>query len=404
MKFNFLWGLTLLIIVSSAIYLSSNPELAAPVNQENLGGLGLNNNGSEDQIDFQGTPKLKKESKQAQFKEYELPKKEIIKSVDRKDTKNLLIKLNEPGLSFQEKRSLLFSLFDSEQDLDDLITFYHSSDDQKLKLQILRYLVRIGGVKAESFLRGEWFELTSNKQKLALIQALGEGSTNESFQFLKELYEDDKLSSKIKTNLAHSLLNYSGGDDYVFKSLENADDDLMRSILESMMEKNLIQNKEFLSGVIASDLVDIEVKQDMIQAVEPNSDEAYDLLLGIIKSPGNEELKIEALDKFHEIDEEEIDFTADLKNTLSTESSFEVRKAIYEALHLQDNLDVNFLLEKVIQEGDDETYLAGMQTIIHHLKLNGEDLSVIPLGEKNRVHDLANESQNEVARRLSEHL
>ncbi len=404
MKFNFLWGLTLLIIVSSAIYLSSNPELAAPVNQENLGGLGLNNNGSEDQIDFQGTSKLKKESKQAQFKEYELPKKEIIKSVDRKDTKNLLIKLNEPGLSFQEKRSLLFSLFGSEQDLDDLITFYHSSDDQKLKLQILRYLVRIGGVKAESFLRGEWFELTSNKQKLALIQALGEGSTNESFQFLKELYEDDKLSSKIKTNLAHSLLNYSGGDDYVFKSLENADDDLMRSILESMMEKNLIQNKEFLSGVIASDLVDIEVKQDMIQAVEPNSDEAYDLLLGIIKSPGNEELKIEALDKFHELDEEEIDFTADLKNTLSTESSFEVRKAIYEALHLQDNLDVNFLLEKVIQEGDDETYLAGMQTIIHHLKLNGEDLSVIPLGEKNRVHDLANESQNEVARRLSKHL
>ncbi len=404
MKFNFLWGLTLLIIVSSAIYLSSNPELAAPVNQENLGGLGLNNNGSEDQIDFQGTSKLKKESKQAQFKEYELPKKEIIKSVDRKDTKNLLIKLNEPGLSFQEKRSLLFSLFGSEQDLDDLITFYHSSDDQKLKLQILRYLVRIGGVKAESFLRGEWFELTSNKQKLALIQALGEGSTNESFQFLKELYEDDKLSSKIKTNLAHSLLNYSGGDDYVFKSLENADDDLMRSILESMMEKNLIQNKEFLSGVIASDLVDIEVKQDMIQAVEPNSDEAYDLLLGIIKSPGNEELKIEALDKFHELDEEEIDFTADLKNTLSTESSFEVRKAIYEALHLQDNLDVNFLLEKVIQEGDDETYLAGMQTIIHHLKLTGEDLSIIPLGEKNRVHDLANESQNEVARRLSKHL
>jgi hypothetical protein len=199
-------------------------------------------------------------------------------------------------------------------------------------------------------------------------------------------------------------LNYSGGDDYVFKSLENADDDLMRSILESMMEKNLIQNKEFLSGVIASDLVDIEVKQDMIQAVEPNSDEAYDLLLGIIKSPANEELKIEALDKFHELDEEEIDFTEDLKNTLSTESSFEVRKAIYEALHLQDNLDVNFLLEKVIQEGDDETYLAGMQTIIHHLKLTGDDLSIIPLGEKNRVHDLANESQNEVARRLSKHL
>ena len=224
------------------------------------------------------------------------------------------------------------------------------------------------------------------------------------FQFLKELYEDDKLSSKIKTNLAHSLLNYSGGDDYVFKSLENADDDLMRSILESMMEKNLIQNKEFLSGVITSDLVDIEVKQDMIQAVEPNSDEAYDLLLGIIKSPGNEELKIEALDKLHELDEEEIDFTEDLKNTLSTESSFEVRKAIYEALHLQDNLDVNFLLEKVIQEGDDETYLAGMQTIIHHLKLTGDDLSIIPLGEKNRVHDLANKSQNEVARRLSKHL
>ena len=152
MKFNFLWGLTLLIIVSSAIYMSSNPELVAPVNQENLGGLGLNNNGSEDQID-QGTPKLKKESKQAQFKEYGPPGNEIIKSVDRKDTKNLLIKLNEPGLSFQEKRSLLFSLFGSEQDLDDLITFYHSSDDQKLKLQILRYLVRIGGVKAESFLR-----------------------------------------------------------------------------------------------------------------------------------------------------------------------------------------------------------------------------------------------------------
>jgi hypothetical protein len=301
--------------------MSSNPELAAPVNQENLGGLGLNNNGSEDQID-QGTPKLKKESKETQLQEYGPPKNEIIKSVDRKDTKNLLIKLNEPGLSFQEKRSLLFSLFGSEQDLDDLITFYHSSDDQKLKLQILRYLVRIGGVKAESFLRAEWFELTSNKQKLALIQALGEGSTNESFQFLKELYEDDKLSSKIKTNLAHSLLNYPGGDDYVFKSLENADDDLMRSILESMMEKNLIQNKEFLSGVITSDLVDIEVKQDMIQAVEPNSDEAYDLLLGIIKSPGNEELKIEALDKLHELDEEEIDFTEDLKKTLSTEISY----------------------------------------------------------------------------------
>lgn len=404
MKFNFLWGLTLLIIVSSAIYLSSNPKLAAPVNQENLGGLGLNNIGPEDQIDFQGTPKLKNKYKQAQFKEYELPEKEIIKSVDRKDSKNLLIKLNEPSLSFQEKRSLLFSLFGSEQDLDDLITVYHSSDDQKLKLQILRYLVRIGGVKAEGFLRGEWFELKSNKQKSALIQALGEGSTNESFQFLKELYEDDKLNSKIKTNLAHSLLNYPGGDDYVFKSLENADDDLMYSILESMMEKNLIQNKEFLSGVITSDLVDIEVKQDMIQALEPNSDEAYDLLLGIIKSPGNEELKIEALDKLHELDEEEIDFTEDLKKTLSTESSFEVRKAIYEALHLQDNLDVNFLLEKVIQEGNDETYLAGMQTIIHHLKLSGEDLSIIPLGEKNRVHDLANESQNEVARRLSKHL
>ena len=94
----------------------------------------------------------------------------------------------------------------------------------------------------------------------------------------------------------------------------------------------------------------------------------------------------------------------DLNIRLKEEGSFEACKITYEALHLQDNLDVNFLLEKVIQEGNDETYLAGMQTIIHHLKLSGEDLSIIPLGEKNRVHDLANESQNEVARRLSKHL
>lgn len=65
---------------------------------------------------------------------------------------------------------------------------------------------------------------------------------------------------------------------------------------------------------------------------------------------------------------------------------------------------MNFLLRKVIQEGDDETYLAGMQTIIHHLKLKGKELSIISLDEQNRIDKLAQESQKEVAIRLSKYL
>ena len=39
-----------------------------------------------------------------------------------------------------------------------------------------------------------------------------------------------------------------------------------------------------------------------------------------------------------------------------------------------DNLDVNLLLNYVIREGNDETYLTVMQTIIQPFKLTGEEV------------------------------
>ena len=51
----------------------------------------------------------------------------------------------------------------------------------------------------------------------------------EIYSFLKDLYESDDTSLKLKKIIAHSLLTYPDGNDYVFNSLQFAGEELTQS-------------------------------------------------------------------------------------------------------------------------------------------------------------------------------
>lgn len=306
--------------------------------------------------------------------------------------------LNDPIRSFQEKREYLFSLFGKIDILDELILFYHSTSDRKIKKEILRYSIRIGGQKAEIFLRTEWYSDLNKKERIALLQALSEGSTIESYQFLLQLYKNDTI--ELRAVVADSILSYPDGPEFIFQNfIESEDDELIQNILESMTTKTLDQHAGFLNKIIKSDLIDDESKERIINAVDSEKSASYNFLLDIVESHQNNQLKIEALNKIHEIDDNST-LADDISEDLINQDSDDVRKAMYEALHLQDNLNTEKLIKSVIKEKNDDVFIIGMRTIIHDLKLNGRKEEVQFLDGYDRLTKIAHESNNEIALKL----
>lgn len=64
----------------------------------------------------------------------------------------------------------------------------------------------------------------------------------------------------------------------------------------------------------------------------------------------------------------------DLNIRLKRKALLKLARSPMKLFIYNDNLDVNLLLNYVIREGNDETYLTVMQTIIQPFKLTGEEV------------------------------
>ncbi|EDM29216.1 hypothetical protein LNTAR_22539 [Lentisphaera araneosa HTCC2155] len=74
------------------------------------------------------------------------------------------------------------------------------------------------------------------------------------------------------------------------------------------------------------------------------------------------------------MDDEEMESVDDLNIRLKRKALLKLARSPMKLFIYNDNLDVNLLLNYVIREGNDETYLTVMQTIIQPFKLTGEEV------------------------------
>ena len=266
-------------------------------------------------------------------------------------------------------------------------------------MSLLENLVKVGGLEAEKYLRFHYYDAKDKKIQRAMIKGLAHGVSEESKHFLSDLLKDKNIDRHLRMEAATSLIGYENTSDLILDQLvgEN-NDEMIIGLVESLSQQGLEGSKEFLDHLMNDPNVNHELKMHSISSIEMDNVENFDHVMAVIQGEHSDELRNEAIDKLYDLDEDlNLDYSEALTKMLKDEKSADVRKNIYDALDMNDNLDFNATQEQVVRESDDAVFMQGVSVLIHDLKLNGKSLDAIDPEIVGRIKKLAEDPKNKQA-------
>ena len=311
--------------------------------------------------------------------------------------------LSDEKESREARRAAMWKLMSQAENkvvYDLFLAVLKQTDDSFIKASVLEYLVKVGGLDAEEFLRFYYYDMKDKKLKRAIIKALAQGKAEASKNFLWDILNDKRVHAHLRMEAASSLISYPETNKLIIDLLVEEEDELMvDNFIESLSKQGVKENKDFLKEILNDQDIAEELKVLSIGSIEINDYENYDYVMEVIQGEHADDVRIEAIDKLSEIDEDEIDldYSSELTKLLENEESDEVRETIYDALDLHDNFDFDAIQAQVINEENPVVFMTGVIPMIHDRKLNGIPLDTIDPIIVARIRELAKDPKNERA-------